>query len=597
MTPQFYVTDYVNETCAGSINVSPGSPTGDGFYPSGDALAFTETPNSGWLFTGWQYDLSGTSSSEPLTVTDEVLVTADYNTTATPLTLTSLSPAAAVPGGPSFTLILNGAGFTAQSVVSVNGTFPAVKFISGTQLSVAVTAAQIAKPGAFQVWVDSFPSGATCAAFAALPFTVSNSPIVLPSPVNVAFNPQLVSTTSAAKQIMVKNTSTATVNINSITTTGNFAIASKSCGSSLNKGASCTVTVTFTPTVAGVIMGSLAISDSAPDSPQTVALSGTGNLPLTIAPTALAFGTETVGHTSAAKTVTLTNNESTTLSFSFSASGNYAVSSTGTTCGATLAAKAKCNIAVTFTPTANGSINGVVTVTDAAGFSPELIALSGTGSGAGTAPLTFTPSALNFPAQAVGTTSNAQTLTVKNSSTSSLTLNTIASSGDFSATGSGSKPCTAALNLAAGASCTLAVKFSPANGASGVINGAVILSDTATINQQVVDAKGTAVLPLSFSPASLTFATQTVGTTTAAQTVTLTNNLSSAVSPAISGSGDFAVVPGGATPCGATLAAKGHCTFTVTFTPSAVGTRAAAITVTDSAVPAVQTSAVSGTGQ
>ena len=73
LTPQFYVTDYVNESCAGSINVSPGSPTGDGFYPSGDAVTFSETPNSGWLFTGWQYDLSGTSASLPLTVTDEVL--------------------------------------------------------------------------------------------------------------------------------------------------------------------------------------------------------------------------------------------------------------------------------------------------------------------------------------------------------------------------------------------------------------------------------------------------------------------------------------------------------------------------------------------
>ena len=62
LTPQFYVIDYVNETCAGSINVSPSSPTFDGFYPSGTALTFTETPNAGWLFTGWQYDFSGTSN-------------------------------------------------------------------------------------------------------------------------------------------------------------------------------------------------------------------------------------------------------------------------------------------------------------------------------------------------------------------------------------------------------------------------------------------------------------------------------------------------------------------------------------------------------
>jgi len=179
LTPQFFVTDYVNEACAGSINVSPASPTGDGFYPASAALTFSETPNSGWVFSGWQYDLNGTSASQPLMVTDEVLVTADYNTVATSLTLTSLSPATTVPWSSGFTLTLNGTGFTPSSVVSVNGTFPSVTFISSAQLRVPVTTAQIATPGAFQVWVENFPSGASCAAFAALPFTVANNPIVV----------------------------------------------------------------------------------------------------------------------------------------------------------------------------------------------------------------------------------------------------------------------------------------------------------------------------------------------------------------------------------------------------------------------------------
>jgi hypothetical protein len=318
---------------------------------------------------------------------------------------------------------------------------------------------------------------------------------------------------------------------------------------------------------------------------------------LSISPATLAFGTATVGHTTAAKTVTLTNNESTTLNFSFSASGNYAVSSTGTTCAASLASKAKCNIAVTFTPTANGSVNGALTITDAAGFSPQLVGLSGTGSDGGTAPLTFTPTTLTFTAQAVGTTSAAKSLTVKNNSASSLTLTTIATSGDFSATGSGSKPCAANLILAASATCTLNVTFSPALGSSGTINGAVVITDNAAIGQQILDAKGTSALPLAFSPATLTFAAQTVATTSAPQTVTLTNNLSTAVSPTITGSGDFAAAPGGATPCASSLAGKAHCTFNVTFTPSAVGTRTATVSVTGSASPSVQTMSASGTGQ
>lgn len=597
LTPQFYVTDYVNETCAGSINVTPSSPTGDGFYPTGDTLTFTETPEPGWLFTGWQYDLSGTSASAPLTVSDEVLVAADYNTVATPLALTSLSPAAAVPGGPSFTLTLNGTGFTSETLVSVAGTFPTVKFISSTQLSVPVTAAQIAKPGAFQVWVEGFPAGASCAAFAELPFNVANSPIVLPSTLSLSFGAQVVNTTSASKAVTLKNTSSAAVTVDSITATGNFAVLSSTCGSSLRAGASCTVHVTFTPAIAGALTGSLAVSDNAPDSPQTIALSGTGDLPLTISPASLSFGSEAVGHTSAAKTTTLTNNESTALSFSFSASGNYAISSSGTTCGTSLAPKAKCNIAVTFAPTAKGSVNGAVTITDGAGFSPQLAALSGTGSGGTTAPLTFTPSTLTFSAQSVGTASAAQPVTIKNSSSTSLTLSTIATTGYFSASGSGATPCAASLELSAGASCTLSVTFSPALGASGTVNGAVIVTDTSAIMQQILDAKGATVLPLTFAPTTLTFAAQSVATTSAAQTVTLTNNFATSVSPTIRGSGDYSVVSGGPTPCTSTLASKAHCTFTVTFTPSAVGTRASAITVSDSANPAVQTMNVTGIGQ
>ncbi len=174
LTPQFYVTDYVYEDCAGSINVTPASPTFDGFYPSGTTLTFTQTTNSGWTFTGWQYDLSGTVNPKMLTVTDEVFVTADYNTIATPLTLTTLSPASVLSGSPGFTLTLNGTGFTPSSLVSVNGTFPTVNYLNSTQLTVTVPAAAVAQPGGFQVWIASFPDGAPCVAFAALPFNVGN---------------------------------------------------------------------------------------------------------------------------------------------------------------------------------------------------------------------------------------------------------------------------------------------------------------------------------------------------------------------------------------------------------------------------------------
>ena len=596
LTPQFFVTDYVNETCAGSLNVSPTSPTGDGFYPAGSVLTFSETPNSGWLFTGWQYDLSGTSTSQALTVTDEALVAADYSTVATPLTLVDLSPTAAVAGGPNLTLTLNGSGFTPSSVVSVKGAFPAVKFISSSQVTVPVTSKQIATPRAFQVWIENFPSGAPCAAFAALPFAVASKPIISPSPSSVSFSPQALGTTSTSKAVKLTNTG-ASVNINSIDTTGSFAVLSTTCGTPLNSGASCVVNITFNPSTAGAQTGSLAVNDSAPDSPQTVALSGTGNLPLSISPASLSFGTVTVGHTSAAKTVTLTNNESSSLNLSFNTVGNYAINSPATTCGSSLASKAKCNIGLTFTPTSNGSINSALAITDTTGFSPQLVALSGTGSGGGTAPLTFTPTSLSFSAQAVGTASAAKALTVKNNSASLVTLTNIATTGDFSAAGSGSNPCVSNLNLAPAATCTLSVTFTPAVGASGMIKGAVIITDNAATNQQALNTTGTATLPLTFAPTTLTFPPQTVATTSAPQTVTLTNNLPTSLSPTIAGNGEYAASPGGPNPCSATLGSHASCTFNVTFTPSALGTRASAVTVTDGANPGVQTLKASGVGQ
>ncbi len=597
LTPQYYLSDYANEQCAGSIGVVPPSPTGDGFYPGGSLLTFTETPNAGWTFTEWQNNLSGNANPQNVTMNDELLVTADYSTTTTPLTLTSISPSAAVGGGGGFTLTLNGTGFTSSTLVFVNNLFRTSTFVNSSKITVAMISSDLATPGAQQIFVENFPSGAACAAYGALPFVVASAPIVTPTPQTLSFSSQLVNTTSANKSITLKNNGTASVTMNSITATGDFAVASNICGSSLAAGASCTVNVNFKPAISGSITGSLAISDTAPDSPQTVSLSGTGSLPLSLSAATLSFGTETVGKTSTAKTVTLTNNESSTLSFGFSASGNYATNSSGTTCGASLASKAKCNIAVTFTPTANGSINGAVTITDSAGFSPQLVGLSGTGSGGATAPLTFTPSTLSFNTQAVGTTSAAKLLTVKNSGSASLTLTTIATTGDFTATGTGTVPCVANLVLAASATCTLNVTFSPALGSSGTINGAVVLTDSAAVNQQVLDTKGTSALPLTFAPTTLTFAAQTVATTSAAQTVTITNNLSTSVSPTITGSGDYSTASGGSTPCGSTLAGNAKCTFNVTFTPSGVGTRTSAITVTDAATPAVQILNASGTGQ
>src|SRR5206468_2859609 len=103
--------------------------------------------------------------------------------------------------------------------------------------------------------------------------------------------------------------------------------------------------------------------------------------------------------------------------------------------------------------------------------------------------------------------------------------------------------------------------------------------------------------PASLTPSSLTFASQTVSSTSAAQAVTLSNTTSTALSIssitfAGANPGDF----GQTNTCGSSVAAGGNCAINVTFTPTATGTRSATLTVTDNAGNSPQTAGVSGTG-
>ena len=105
--------------------------------------------------------------------------------------------------------------------------------------------------------------------------------------------------------------------------------------------------------------------------------------------------------------------------------------------------------------------------------------------------------------------------------------------------------------------------------------------------------------PPKVSPTSLNFGTVTVGTTSAAQTVTMTNLASSAInfsSIAIVGTnhGDFSIA---SNTCGASLAGGGSCAIGVTFTPSATGARVAELRFTDNGGGSPQTVPLKGTGQ
>ena len=182
----------------------------------------------------------------------------------------------------------------------------------------------------------------------------------------------------------LKNLGTSTLSISNIAASGDYT-QTNNCGSSLGGGASCTLTVTFRPTVDGVRYGTMAITDSDGSSPQVLNLTGLGSA-LTISPASLSFPTISLGNTSAPKTVTLTNNGGTSLAITnITTQGTLQQTesdfSQTNTCGSNLGAGASCSVRVSFTPTETGSRLGDLVFFDSEdGTSPQSIPLTGVGS-------------------------------------------------------------------------------------------------------------------------------------------------------------------------------------------------------------------------
>lgn len=595
ITGNYYVDDYVVEgSCAATIDVTPGS-TESGYYPAGSLLTFAETPATGLEFTGWLYDLTGTTSPQNLSVNDEVLVAADYNVNSMPLAITSLSPPSLAAGGGPFTLTINGTGFTNDTYVYINGSYRAVAtFVSSTQVTIPLLATDIATPGAFQVAVGNFNS-AGCGPYVATPFFVligtgGGTPVAGLSPKTLAFGNQAVGTNSTTKTVTLSNSGSGALPISSITASGDFT-ETNNCSNSLAAGKKCTVTVTFSPSNAEAITGVLTFTDGATTSPQLVKMTGTGLVPLKFTPTSLTFSSTAVGQTATA-TVTVTNSETTAISLSPVASADYSV--TGGSCGASLAATASCTVIVTFTPQYKGSIKGALAITTDGAYSPQIVGLTGTATGGPTLPLTFSPTSLTFSATGIGGTSAPLTVTVTNKGTGSITIDTISGSANYAAVGSGTSPCGGA--LAKSAKCTFSVTFTPTD--TGSIKGAVAIATSGAGSPQIVGLSGTGEIPVALSPTSLTFSSQSVGTTSAPQTVTLTNNSGTTLTiSSIAASGDFNATPSGSVPCGATVATAATCTFSVTFTPNVTGAITGAATVTDSAPLSPAVIKLTGTGK
>jgi hypothetical protein len=189
--------------------------------------------------------------------------------------------------------------------------------------------------------------------------------------------------TTSTRELTVTNQGSGTLSIHKVffggRDTGDFA-ETNTCGGMLTANASCTISITFTPTMKGWRQAGIGISSSDPGSPNAVSVAGTGTV-VSLSPSKLAFGDQTVATTSPPQTVTLTNVGGAQLNFSgISITGtNVGDFSQTNTCGTSIAAKASCKITVKFKPTTTGKRMAAVSISDDGGGTPQKVYLTGTG--------------------------------------------------------------------------------------------------------------------------------------------------------------------------------------------------------------------------
>jgi hypothetical protein len=200
------------------------------------------------------------------------------------------------------------------------------------------------------------------------------------TPAGLSFGKQGLYETSAPRTITLTNVGADTLYLNNVVPSTNFAISSNACGATLAPKGKCQIGVTFTASQLGEVTGTVTFSDSAVYAQQVVGLSGNGITPVVLSPPSGNLGKHAVGVTSNAKTFTLKNDQAglALTGISISTTGPFAISST--TCTSSLGVNGSCTIDVTFTPTQTGGATGVLSVTDSSTNSPQVSALTGTGS-------------------------------------------------------------------------------------------------------------------------------------------------------------------------------------------------------------------------
>ena len=313
-----------------------------------------------------------------------------------------------------------------------------------------------------------------------------------------------------------------------------------------------------------------------------------------VTPTSYNFGSVAVGGSSVAQTFTVSNSGGAdlvigTITLTGTNASEYGKLNDNCS-GKTLASSATCTIQAVFSPASTGAKSANLSIPSNA---PTLnVPLSGTG----TAPnISVSPANKDYGNVIVGSSSSAQTFTVTSTGGTNLVIGTITLTGtNASEFGKLNDNCSGK-TLASSATCTIQAVFSPASTGAKSAN-LYIPSNAPTLN---VPLSGTGTAPnISVSPANKDYGNVTVGSSSSAQTFTVTNtggeNL---VIGTISLTGTNASEYGKLNDncSGKTLASSATCTIQAVFSPASTGAKSANLSIPSNA-PTVNV-ALSGTGQ
>jgi hypothetical protein len=320
-------------------------------------------------------------------------------------------------------------------------------------------------------------------------------------PLSLSFGNEPLHASSTPQQVTLNNTGSAPLTISNIGASGNFSVTTGagacSTGTPVAAGGFCYIYLIFTPQSTGSNTGTLTVTDNSggtPGTQQMTSLSGTGTVPVAGLSPSLTFGNQTLNTTSGSLSVTLNNTGNAPLNISsIGASGSFAVSTGASACSTftPVAVSGSCYIYLTFTPTGVGTNSGTLYVYDNSnGVNGSLQTANLSGTGIGPVAAVSTPS-LPFGNQDLGTTSGAEKVTLSNTGNATLSISSIGVSGNFALT-TGTGAC--GTSLAAGASCSIYMTFSPTS--TGSLGGMLTITDNSNGvggSQQTVSLSGTGI--------------------------------------------------------------------------------------------------------